>query len=186
MATTGKSRSTKDLRQEVRQCRARLAASASRNVLAELEIKNPKTAKQHRSLATRERGLISEKASVAEVEGQNEQQPSGLRTATIKQLIDALVLRARGKAYSEIAQIVYEITERLNELKRLRRPSTPDPERRSAGKRSQRRLTSDVRVRHGHAAETHPTAVARLSRSLPHCRCLQAGSCGWGTKKERP
>ncbi len=37
MATTGKSRSTKDLRQEVRQCRARLrAASASRNVLAEL------------------------------------------------------------------------------------------------------------------------------------------------------
>jgi hypothetical protein len=92
--------------------------------------------------------LISEKASVAEVEGQNEQQPSGLRTATIKQLIDALVLRATGKAYSEIAQIVYEITERLNELKRLRRPSTPDPERRSAGKRSQRRLTSDVRVRH--------------------------------------
>ena len=149
IATTGKPRSTKDLRQEVRQCRARLrAASASRNVLAELEIKNPKTAKQHRSLATREQGLISEKASVAEVEGQNEQQPSGLRTATIKQLIDALVLRARGKAYSEIAQIVYEITERLNELKRLRRPSTPDPERRSAGKRSQRRLTSDARVRH--------------------------------------
>jgi hypothetical protein len=47
-------------------------------------------------------------------------QPSaapGIRIATLEQLIDALVIRATGKPDSEIAQIAYEITERLNELK---------------------------------------------------------------------
>ncbi len=58
---------------------------------------------------------------------------SGIRTATVEQLIDALVVRATGKPDSDIAQIVYEITERLNELKRKgakrenRRPSAGRP-----------------------------------------------------------
>jgi hypothetical protein len=43
-----------------------------------------------------------------------------MRTATIKQLTDALVARAAGKPVSEIAQIVAEVTDRLNALKRVK------------------------------------------------------------------
>jgi hypothetical protein len=96
IATSGKPRSTKDLRWEVRQSRARLrGASWSPTVQTELETKNLKKAKH------------SAQPSPA----------SGIRTATVKQLIDALVVRATGKADSEIALIVCEVTERLNELK---------------------------------------------------------------------
>jgi hypothetical protein len=125
IATTGKPRSTKDLRREVRQGRARLrVASSSSTVPAELETKDLKKTKQHRSRAKLEQKLISKDAYIAELEAARDRrlsaQPSaasGIRTATVKQLIDALVVRARGKAVSDIAQIVYEITERLDQLK---------------------------------------------------------------------
>ena len=59
IATTGKPRSTKDLRREVRLSRIRLgAASSSPTVQAELETKNLKKSKQHRSLAKIEQELI--------------------------------------------------------------------------------------------------------------------------------
>jgi hypothetical protein len=103
IATTGKPRSTKDLRREVGQLRARLqVASSSPNLPAENS--SLKKVKQHRSRDQKP----SAQPSAA----------SGIRTATVEQLIDALVVRATGKPDSEIAQIVYEITERLNELKR--------------------------------------------------------------------
>lgn len=126
IATTGKPRSTKDLRREVRQSRIRPGvASSSPTVQAELETKNLKKSKQHRSLAKIEQELIRKDAYIAELEAARDQRPSasaafGIRTATVKQLIDALVVRATGKADSEIAQIVCEITERLNKLQRIR------------------------------------------------------------------
>ena len=126
IATTGKPRSTKDLRREVRQSRIRpRVASSSPTVQAELETKNLKKAKQHRTLAQIEQELIRKDAYIAELEAARDQRPSasaafGIRTATVKQLIDALVVRATGKADSEIAQIVCEITERLNKLQRIR------------------------------------------------------------------
>jgi hypothetical protein len=118
--TTGKPRSTKELRREVRRSRARLrVANSSPTVQAELQTRNLNKAKQHRAQKLRNKG-----ASIAKVEAGRHQQPSahpsaapGIRTATVKQLIDALVVRARGKADFEIAHIVSEITERLNELK---------------------------------------------------------------------
>jgi len=125
-ATTGKPRSTKDLRREVRQSRIRpRVASSSPTVQAELETKNLKKAERHRSLAQFEQELIRKDAYIAELEAARDQRPSasaasGIRTATVKQLIDALVVRVTGKADSEIAQIVCEITERLNKLPRIR------------------------------------------------------------------
>ena len=50
-----------------------------------------------------------------------------MRTATIKQLMDALVARAAGKPDSEIAQIVAEVTNRLNALKRVKAPNARMP-----------------------------------------------------------
>ena len=99
--TTGKPKSTKDLRREVRQSRARLRmASSSPTVQAEPETRNLNKVEQPRS-----QKLISEEASIAELEAARDQQPSaqpsaasGIRTATVKQLIDALVVRATGKA----------------------------------------------------------------------------------------
>ena len=126
IATTGKPRSTKDLRREVRQSRIRpRVASSSPTVQAELETKNLKKAERHRSLAQFEQELIRKDAYIAELEAARDQRPSasaasGIRTATVKQLIDALVVRVTGKADSEIAQIVCEITERLNKLQRIR------------------------------------------------------------------
>jgi hypothetical protein len=96
--TTGKPRSTKDLRREVR--------------------RNLEKARHHRS-----QKLVGKEASIAKREARDPQpsaQPSaasGIRTATIRQLIDALVVRATGKPDFEIALIVSEITKRLNELK---------------------------------------------------------------------
>jgi hypothetical protein len=83
-------------------------------------------ATQHRSVAELEQELISKDAYIAELEAARDQraiaQPSaasGIRDATVKQLIDALVVRATGKADSEITQIVNEITERLIRSRRL-------------------------------------------------------------------
>jgi hypothetical protein len=102
IATTGKPRSSKNLRREVRQLRARLQVASSSPAL-QAENLSPKKGKQPPSR--------DQKPSA---------QPSaapGIRIATLEQLIDALVIRATGKPDSEIAQIAYEITERLNELK---------------------------------------------------------------------
>jgi hypothetical protein len=117
---TGKPRSTKDLRREVRRSRARLrGTSSSPTVQADLEARNLNDAKQRRS-----QELMGREASIAELEAPRDQQlndqpppASGIRTATVKQLIDALVVRAAGKANFEIEHIVSEITERLNQLK---------------------------------------------------------------------
>ena len=90
IATTGKPRSTKDLRREVRLSRVRLGvASSSPTVQAELETKNLKKSKQHRSLAKLEQELIRRDAYIAELEAARDQQPSasaafGIRTATIE------------------------------------------------------------------------------------------------------
>jgi hypothetical protein len=59
--------------------------------------------------------LIRKDAYIAELEAARDQRPSasaasGIRTATVNQLIDALVVKATGKADSEIAQIVCEIS----------------------------------------------------------------------------
>ena len=82
-------------------------------------------ARQEPSLAQFEQELIRKDAYIAELEAARDQRPSasaasGIRTAAVKQLIDALVVRVTGKADSEIAQIVCEITERLNKLQRIR------------------------------------------------------------------
>ena len=77
IATTGKPRSTKDLRREVRQCRIRPGvASSSPTVQAELETKNLKKSKQHRSLAKIEQELIRKDAYIAELEAARDQRPS--------------------------------------------------------------------------------------------------------------
>ena len=125
IATTGKPRSTKDLRREVRLSCIRPGVASSSPTVQELAIKNLKKAKQHRSLAQIEQELIRKDAYIAELEAARDQRPSasaasGIRTATVKQLIDALVVRATGKADCEITQIVCEITERLNKLQRIR------------------------------------------------------------------
>ena len=66
--TTGKPRSTKDLRREVRQSRARLRiASSSPTVQAEPETKNLKKAEQPRSLAQIEQELVRKDAYIAEL-----------------------------------------------------------------------------------------------------------------------
>ena len=94
-------RSTKELGREAGQLRAPLqVASSSANLPAENS--SLKKVKQHRSRDQKP----SAQPSAA----------SGIRTATVEQLIDALVVRATGKPNSEIAQIVYEITERLKPM----------------------------------------------------------------------
>ena len=104
---------------------------------AKLGIRNGNKAKQHRP-----RRLIGQEGPIDEAEAASDQQPSarpsgtsGIRSATVKQLIDALVVKATGKADFEIADIVSEITKRLNELKehgkraqtRNRGGSSPSP-----------------------------------------------------------
>ena len=127
VAATGKPRSTKDLRREVRHSRARVdLPSSSPTVQAEPKTNSPKKANQHRSVAELEQELLSKDAYIAELEAARDQgeraqtsAASGIRNATVSQLIDALVVRAMGKAESDVAQIVFEITERLNKSKWL-------------------------------------------------------------------
>ena len=174
IATTGKPRSTKDLRREVRQSRIRPGvASSSPTVQAELETKNLKKAKQHRSLAQIEQELIRKDAYIAELEAARDQRPSasaasGIRIATVKQLIDALVVRATGKADSEIAQIVCEITERLNKLQRIRTLRLAKEKAPNAECRYQRpkRKTEGRREEIGRETITHSSRMER-STELP-------------------
>jgi hypothetical protein len=119
--TTGKPRSTKDLRREVRRNRAPLREASS-----SLESRDRTKAKQHHS-----QKLVSKKASIAEPEAPHDQQPSAhpsrpsdIQTATVEQLIDALVVRATGKPDFEIANILSEIIERLNDVKSHTHPRT--------------------------------------------------------------
>jgi hypothetical protein len=107
IATTGKPRSTKDLRREVRQSRARLRGASIPTVVADV--------------AKLEQELSHKYAYIAELEAAHDQEP------TIKQLMDALVARAAGKPDSEIAQIVAEVTNRLNALKRVKAPNARMP-----------------------------------------------------------
>ena len=115
IATTGKPRSTKELRREVRQSRARLRVASTPTAPADLETRSDQN--QRLSLAKLEKELSHKDAYIAELEAARDQELSAqrfIRTATIEQLIDALVARATGKTDSEIAQIVAEVTERLN------------------------------------------------------------------------
>ena len=172
---TGKPRSTKDLRREVGP-RARLqVASSSPNLPAENS--SLKKVKQYRSRDQKP----SAQPSAA----------SGIRTATVEQLIDAMVVRATGKPDSEIAQIVYEITERLNELKRKgakrenRRPSAGRPGQ-LFGRCGERRVDSvesglNDRVRFGPRVEAGTLFGLR-------CRCRASPAqvlCDVGRHLER-
>jgi hypothetical protein len=103
IATTGKRRSAKNLRREVRQLRARLqGASSSPGLPAE----NP-SRRKGKQLPSGDQKLSAQPSAAP-----------GIQIATVEQLIDALVVKVTGKTDSEIAQIVYEVTERLNDLKR--------------------------------------------------------------------
>ena len=124
IASTGKARSTKDLRREVRRRRGLVSSSAT-TVPVELGKRSQEKAEQHHSVAKLQKELASKDAYIAELEAAREQQlnakPSWVQdigTATVKQLIDALVARAKEKSDFEIMQIVDQVCSRLNELKR--------------------------------------------------------------------
>jgi hypothetical protein len=102
IATTGKPRSAKNLRREVRQLRARLHVAISS---PGLPAENP-SRKKGKQLPSGDQKPSAQPSAAL-----------GIRIATVDQLIDALVVRVTGKADSEIAQIVYDVTERLNDLK---------------------------------------------------------------------
>ena len=91
----------------------------------ELGTRNQEKAEQHHSVAKLQKELASKDAYIAELEAAREQQlsakPSSVQdiaSATVKQLIDALVARAREKSGFEIMQIVDQVCSRLNDLKR--------------------------------------------------------------------
>ena len=79
-----------------------------------------KAEQQHHSAAKLAKELASKDAYIAELEAAREQQlsarPSSVQeveTATVKQLIDALVARAKEKSDFEIMQIVDQVCSRL-------------------------------------------------------------------------
>ena len=91
----------------------------------ELGKRSQEKAEQHHSVAKLQKELASKDAYIAELEAAREQQlsakPSSVQeveTATVKQLIDALVARAKEKSDFEIMQIVDQVCSRLNDLKR--------------------------------------------------------------------
>jgi hypothetical protein len=126
LSSTGKSRSIKDLRREVRR-HARLGpvSSSARTVPAELGTGSDEKAKHHHSLAKLKEELASKDAYIAELEVAREQQLSAkpsaaqdIQTASVRQLIDALVALAKQKTDDEIMQMVDQVCGRLNRLKR--------------------------------------------------------------------
>ena len=100
-------------------------SSSARTVPAELGTGSDEKAKHHHSLAKLKEELASKDAYIAELEVAREQQLSAkpsaaqdIQTASVRQLIDALVALAKQKTDDEIMQMVDQVCGRLNRLKR--------------------------------------------------------------------